>query len=127
MSFAGVSQRGNALFYTDETEYLSGCTISDFFRRLSNRGTITFSPPVIRKTMHYFTPDDLLLYLYKELTPEQTAAIEEALKQDWTLREKLAVLKTAMERLDNLTDSPRTEVVLNVLKYAASQQTVKTS
>lgn len=77
--------------------------------------------------MHYFTPDDLLLYLYKELTPEQTTAIEEALKQDWTLREKLAVLKTAMERLDNLTVSPRTEPVLNVLKYAASQQTVKTS
>jgi hypothetical protein len=36
-------------------------------------------------------------------------------------------MKTAMERLNNLTVSPRTEAVLNVLKYAASQQTVKTS
>lgn len=77
--------------------------------------------------MHNFTPEDLLLYLYKEATPEQTIALEEALKQDWTLREKLAVMKTAMERLNNLTETPRTEVVLNVLKYAAAQQTVKTT
>lgn len=67
------------------------------------------------------------MYLYKELTPEQTASIEEALSKDWTLREKLVVLKTAMERLNNLTVAPRTEAVLNVLKYAASQQAIKTS
>jgi hypothetical protein len=77
--------------------------------------------------MHNFTPEDLLLYLYKETSPQQASAIEETLKLDWTLREKLAVMKTAMERLNNLTVSPRTEVVLNVLKYAAAQQTVKTS
>lgn len=77
--------------------------------------------------MHNFSPEDLLLYLYKEASAEQVAAIEEALSKDWTLREKLAVMKTAMERLNNLTVSPRTEVVLNILKYAATQQTVKTS
>lgn len=77
--------------------------------------------------MHNFSPEDLLIYLYKESSPEQRTAIEEALKHDWTLREKLAVLKTAMERLNQLTVSPRTEVVLNVLKYAAAQQGVKTS
>ena len=66
------------------------------------------------------------MYLYKEAAPEQATAIEEALKQDWTLREKLAVMKTAMERLDSLTVSPRTEAVLAVLKYAATQQVVKT-
>lgn len=77
--------------------------------------------------MHNFMPEDLLLYLYKEASPQQATIIEEALKLDWTLREKLAVMKTAMERLDNLTAVPRTEVVLNVLKYAAAQQTVKTS
>jgi hypothetical protein len=77
--------------------------------------------------MHNFSPEDLLLYLYKESSPEQATAIEEALTQDWTLREKIAVLKTAMERLSNLTVSPRTETVLNVLKYAAAQQAVKPS
>jgi hypothetical protein len=78
--------------------------------------------------MHNFMPEDLLLYLYKEASIEQTTAIEETLKIDWTLREKLAVMKTAMERLNNLTVAPRTEAVLNVLKYAAAaQQAVKTS
>jgi hypothetical protein len=68
--------------------------------------------------MTKFTPEDLLLYLYKESSPKKTAAIEEALKKDWTLREKLAVLKTSMQRLDKITTAPRTEVVLNVLNYA---------
>lgn len=76
--------------------------------------------------MTNFTPEDLLLYLYKETTPEQTQFIEDALKKDWTLREKLAVLKTSMQRLDKIKQSPRTEVVLNILNYARekSEQTV---
>jgi hypothetical protein len=68
--------------------------------------------------MNNFTPEDLLLYLYNEASSEQTIAIESALKNDWTLREKLAVLKTSMQRLDKITEAPRTEVVLNVLNYA---------
>lgn len=68
--------------------------------------------------MMNFTPEDLLQYLYKETSPQQTAAIAEALAHDWTLREKLSVLKTSMERLDNIQEAPRTEVVLNVLTYA---------
>ena len=68
--------------------------------------------------MPNFTPEDLLLYLYNETTPRQTAAIEKALKKDWTLREKLSVLKTSMQRLDKIKQTPRTEVVLNVLNYS---------
>ncbi len=65
--------------------------------------------------MTKFTPEDLLLYLYKETSHQKTAAIEEALKRDWTLREKLDVLKTSMQRLDKIVEAPRTEVILNVL------------
>jgi hypothetical protein len=68
--------------------------------------------------MTNFTPEDLLLYLYKETSPLQTSAIEGALKKNWTLREKLSVLKKSMERLDKITVSPRTEVVLNILHHA---------
>jgi hypothetical protein len=68
--------------------------------------------------MNNFTPEDLLLYLYKETSSKQTTAIEAALQKDWTLREKLAVLKTCMQRLDKIKESPRTEVVLNVLNKA---------
>ena len=71
--------------------------------------------------MTNFTPEDLLLYLYKETSVEQTAAIEATLEKDWTLREKLNVLKASMERLDKITEAPRTEVVLNVLNYAREQ------
>jgi hypothetical protein len=68
--------------------------------------------------MTNFTPEDLLLYLYKETSEEQTITMEEALKKDWTLREKLAVLKTSMQRLEKIVVAPRTEIVLNVLHYA---------
>lgn len=73
--------------------------------------------------MHNYTPEDLLQYLYKETSPETTAAIEEAIKTDWTLKEKLEVLKTSMERLDSIKVSPRTAVILNVLRYAYKEET----
>ncbi|MBK7561720.1 MAG: hypothetical protein IPP43_07980 [Chitinophagaceae bacterium] len=73
--------------------------------------------------MTNFTPEDLLLYLYNETSAEQTSAIEVALEKDWTLREKLNVLKVSMQRLDKITTSPRTEVVLNVMNYARERAT----
>jgi hypothetical protein len=74
--------------------------------------------------MHKYSPEDLIQYLYNETTPETTAAIELALQQDWTLREKLSVLKLSGERLNSIKVSPRTEVVLSVLKYAAREETI---
>jgi len=73
--------------------------------------------------MTNFTPEDLLLYLYKETSTEQIIAIEEALQKDWTLREKLNVLKASMQRLDKCVVTPRTEVILNVLNHAREQAT----
>lgn len=67
---------------------------------------------------HNFTPEDLLQYLYKETTPEENIAIEKAMAEDWTLKEKFEVIKKAAQRLTRFTFSPRTESVLNVLKYA---------
>lgn len=77
--------------------------------------------------MHNYSPEDLLLYLYRETSPEATAAIEKALQEDWTLREKLAVLKTSMERLNGIVVSPRTEIILNVLRHARTKKEVTTS
>ncbi|MBD0289043.1 MAG: hypothetical protein ICV84_15920 [Flavisolibacter sp.] len=74
--------------------------------------------------MNNFTPEDLLLYLYKETSPEETAAIEAALEKDWTLREKLSVLKASHERLNTLIEAPRTEAVLAILRYAAQTSKV---
>ncbi len=75
--------------------------------------------------MHYnYSPEDLICYLYGETSPEMAIEIETALKNDWTLREKLSVLKTSFERLNTLIETPRTEVVLNVLRYAAEKEAV---
>ena len=71
--------------------------------------------------MANFTPEDLLLYLYNEMEPATKLELEKALETDWTLREKLGVLKTSMQRLDRLVQSPRTEVVLSILRHASQQ------
>ena len=77
--------------------------------------------------MYNYSPEELIQYLYNETSPTTTAAIEQTLKEDWTLREKLAVLKTSMERLNSITQSPRTETILAILKYASKPQTVSTN
>lgn len=65
-----------------------------------------------------FTPEELIQYLYQETSPEKTAAIEAALQDDWTLREKLEVLKASKEGLNRIVESPRPQVILNILNYA---------
>ena len=74
--------------------------------------------------MHNFTPEDLICFLYKETSPELTIAIEEAVASDWTLKEKLAVLKASHERLNTLIEAPRTEIVLNILRHAAKTESI---
>jgi hypothetical protein len=68
--------------------------------------------------MHSFTPEDLLQYLYKETSPEKTLAIRAALETDWGLQEKLEVIKSAQQRLEHLSLSPRKKAVDNIMKYA---------
>jgi hypothetical protein len=74
--------------------------------------------------MHNYTPEDLIRYLYNEMTTEEAVAIENELPNNWPLREKLAVLKAAQQRLDGILESPRTEVVLNILKQAGKSEKV---
>lgn len=74
--------------------------------------------------MTTFTPEDILLYLYKESSLELTKAIEEALEKDWTLREKMAVLMDAGNVLDRQVAKPRISSVANILAYAANVEQV---
>lgn len=68
--------------------------------------------------MTLYTPEDLLQYLYKETSSHETAAIEKALIDDWALREKYEVLRSSVDRLNSVIESPRVEVILSVLNYA---------
>ncbi len=63
------------------------------------------------------------MYLYNESSPELTAAIETALHEDWTLREKMQVLQSSVDQLDKAIVSPRMEVVLKVINYARESAT----
>jgi len=74
--------------------------------------------------MNSYSPEDLIRYIYGETSPEMTKEIESVLENDWTLREKLSVLKSSYERLNTLVETPRTEVVLNILRYAAQKEAV---
>jgi hypothetical protein len=68
--------------------------------------------------MHNFTPEDLLLYLYNETSPAQTAQIKAALETDWSLREKFDVLTSAQNKLETIKMSPSQRTVDNILDYA---------
>jgi hypothetical protein len=70
--------------------------------------------------MPLFTPEDLLRYLYKESSPELTAAIQVALNENWKLREQMEDLQTSVNQLDIEKEifAPRMEVVERVLQYA---------
>jgi hypothetical protein len=69
-----------------------------------------------------FTPEELIQYLYKETSYEKTLAIEAALREDWTLREKLEVLKASTNKLDSILESPRAEVIMNIMNYARTTE-----
>jgi hypothetical protein len=70
--------------------------------------------------MTLFTPEDLLRYLYKESSHELTTAIEMALKEDFTLRERLNEMQASVNQMDaeRKLVAPRMEVVFKVLQYA---------
>lgn len=68
--------------------------------------------------MHNFTQEDLLLYLYKETSPSQTAHIKAALETDWTLREKFEELTKAHKELSAINLSPGNQTISNILNYA---------
>jgi hypothetical protein len=68
--------------------------------------------------MHSFTPEDLLQYLYKETSPEKSAAITAALECDWSLREKFEVLSDSFTKLETIKFSPRQNTINNILSYA---------
>ena len=69
--------------------------------------------------MHSFTQEDLILHLYKEISADQSALLNDALATDWALREKYEVIAAAVSDLEKLSLSPRKVAVDKILEYAA--------
>lgn len=74
--------------------------------------------------MPNYTTEDLLLYMYRETSPDNSASIERALATDWALREKFEVLKQFVEVLDTAVESPRQQSVTAILNYARASAEV---
>ena len=76
--------------------------------------------------MSIFTPEDLILYVYKETSPDQTSSIKDALTNDWALQQKFNVIESSVNQLTTELYAPRAEVLLNVLNYARNSMPVTT-
>ena len=70
--------------------------------------------------MTKFTPEDLLLYLYKESFRNRQLLLKKHSKR-LDASGKISCSQNSMQRLDKIVVSPRTEVVLSVLNYAREQ------
>ncbi len=69
--------------------------------------------------MHSFTLEDLIQYVYQDISTEKKEAIRAALDTDWELREKYAVIVSAQKRLETLSlFTPRKKAVDAIIRYA---------
>jgi hypothetical protein len=69
--------------------------------------------------MPNFTPEELIQYLYGEVSQEQVIEIEKALQNDWSLKQKLTVLKESQQQLDTVKlQQPRKQAISAILDYA---------
>jgi ppGpp synthetase/RelA/SpoT-type nucleotidyltranferase len=76
--------------------------------------------------MHIFTPEHLIMYLYNDEIDEQLREqIETALQNDWSLREKLQVIRESKDRLDKAgLSQPRTSSISAILSHAGKPEKV---
>lgn len=70
--------------------------------------------------MAYYTSEDLIQYLYHEISEEEAKGIEKALQTDWDLKEEFEALKATKQGLDKLVTSPRPQSITAILNYAKS-------
>jgi hypothetical protein len=63
--------------------------------------------------------EDLILYLYNECSPRLKAAVEQALEEDITLQDQLAVLRRTVKQLDKLKlHAPSKQSLKSIIKHA---------
>lgn len=65
-----------------------------------------------------YTEDDLLLYLYKELTNKEVIEIENAIQQQPCLRDKLSEMSAGVAMIAAIETEPSQTSVDMVLEYA---------
>jgi len=62
-------------------------------------------------------------YLYHEASPELSAAIEQAMIEDPSIKEQLELMQFSLKHLEKIKlESPSNESVQAILRYAASRK-----
>ena len=77
--------------------------------------------------MHTFTSEDLLLYLYNEASAQLAVGIEKALENDWSLREKMDLLKDAIGELSLVNYQPSNQSVEKIMAYGKNCGPINTA
>ncbi len=73
--------------------------------------------------MKKFKEEELIMYIYKDCTPELTSAINQAIKEDGDLKNRLEVLQRSVNQLDKLKlQSPSKQSIKAILQYAKNAQ-----
>jgi hypothetical protein len=67
--------------------------------------------------MRTYTSDDLLLYHYGEASNELQMELETALETDWSLRERMEMLRASIEDLNQLQFAPNRQSLDRILAY----------
>jgi hypothetical protein len=75
--------------------------------------------------MNHFTTEDMIRFLYNEMSPEESKRAMEALESDWILKEKFEVLKASKKDLDSIKRSPRQSTIDSIMQYAEQESFVK--
>lgn len=67
--------------------------------------------------MRTYTSDDLLLYHYGEASEALKMELETALETDWSLRERMEMLRASIEDLNQLQFTPNRQSLERILAY----------
>lgn len=68
--------------------------------------------------MNHITTEDMIRFLYNEMTAEEARLAIEAIQADWILKEKFETLKASMKDLNTISFSPRKSTINSILQYA---------
>lgn len=66
------------------------------------------------------TPDSLMAFLYREMSPEETRAMQQELAINVLLREELEALTDAKRALPRVTFNPADRTMNRILAYSSA-------
>lgn len=68
--------------------------------------------------MNLITTEEMIRYLYNEMSAEETSNFLKAIDSDWSLKEAFENLKKSKDSLDAPLLSPRKSTVNAIMQYA---------